>query len=222
MYMYVKRWTYCFRFAHSAEATHALACLRRKGCFCFRQRFWMGNDDDDELCQLCDISLIEIIYCFWQTQWPLLLPPLLLPPLLPLILRHLGLTILRCVGMTIFRRLGSSSLHHVATSCEYSHQVAAFCNMFQHFQHVATVCNISQHFVAFCNILQHCVSFCSILHHFGQRFATLCSILYNFATFCNILQLFCKLAEVQEAKVLYFLAWLGSGWDLGGESVVFL
>ena len=24
----------------------------------------MGNDDDDELCQLCDISLIEIIYCF--------------------------------------------------------------------------------------------------------------------------------------------------------------
>ena len=124
--------------------------------------------------------------------------------------------------MTIFRRLGSSSLHHVATSCEYSHQVAAFCNMFQHFQHVATVCNISQHFVAFCNILQHCVSFCSILHHFGQRFATLCSILYNFATFCNILQLFCKLAEVQEAKVLYFLAWLGSGWDLGGESVVFL
>ena len=91
-----------------------------------------------------------------QTQWPLLLPPLLLPPLLPLILRHLGLTILRRVGMTIFRRLGSSSLHHVATICEYSHQFATFCNMFQHFQHIATGCNISQHFqhvAAFCNIL---------------------------------------------------------------------
>ena len=33
----------CFRFAHSAEATYAQACLRRKGCFCFRQRCWMGN-----------------------------------------------------------------------------------------------------------------------------------------------------------------------------------
>ena len=58
----------CFRFAHSAEATYAQACLRRKGCFCFRQRCWMGNDDD-ELCQPCDINLIEIIYCFLsQTQ----------------------------------------------------------------------------------------------------------------------------------------------------------